>query len=285
MRMTSPQGGERRVAIVTGAAKQTGIGRATALALSASGAAVVVADIEARGMANRHESPLEAGEESWSGLASLVEEIVAGGGVASMVLGDVSLEAEARRIVESAIASHGRLDILANVAGAPRGPESGDIEGVTTDAWDRVMAVNARGSFLMCREAVKYMRQRRWGRIINLSSDVAIKGGARRVAYAASKAALLGLTRALASDVAESGITVNAILPGWIATSRVTSFVRAQGVDDVEAELDRQAQNLLLRRIGRPSDIAAMIAFLASDEAEWITGQDFVVDGGGVGNG
>lgn len=271
-----------RVAIVTGAGKQTGIGRSVALALAASGVAVVVSDVQARGAPNVGEQASEGGEEAWVGLESLVREITDQGGRAALILGDISAEEDAKAIVGHAIESYGRLDILVNVAGAPRGPEGGDIEGVSVAAWDAVMATNARGTFLMAREAVPHMRERQWGRIVNLSSDVALKGGARRSAYAASKAAVLGFTRALAYDVAKDGITVNAICPGWIATSRVTSFVRAMGVDDIEAELAQQAQDLLLGRIGRPSDIAAMIAFLASDAAEWITAQAIVVDGGGL---
>ena len=93
---------------------------------------------------------------------------------------------------------------------------------------------------------------------------------------------MLAFTRALAYDVAKDRITVNAICPGWIATSRVTSFIRGMGVDDVEAEMNRQAEDLLLGRIGRPEDIAGLTTFLASDAAEWITGQGILIDGGGL---
>lgn len=279
-----PSEDPQRVALIIGAGKQTGMGSATARALSARGNAVVVADALNRGVPNRDEVPLEGGDASWLGLESLVDTITQSGGEASMVLGDVSSEADAQRMVKYALDRHGRLDIVVNFAGAPIGPDSVDIEELSLESWDKVMSINARGSFLISRAAVAPMRQQRWGRIINLSSEVATKGGAKRSAYAASKAAILGFTRALAFDVAGWGITVNAICPGWIGTSRVTSFVRAHGVaaENVQAELAKEAERILLGRIGRPEDIAGVVTFLTSDAAAWVTGQAIMVDGGGM---
>jgi 3-oxoacyl-[acyl-carrier protein] reductase len=279
--MSSDSTNKQRVAIITGAGKQSGLGYATARALSAAGVAVVLNDVAPRGLPNKGEQPSDAGDASWRGLETAVESIKQEGGSASMVLGDVSSEAGTQEIVQHALDNYGRVDILVNFAGSPKGPESVDIEELSLEAWESVMAVHVRGTFLMSRAAVGPMRKQGWGRIINLSSETAVKGAIRRCAYAAAKAAVIGFTRALAFDVADWGITVNALCPGWIATSRVTSVARDSTGADATGVLDKHAQSLLIRRLGRPDEIASMIGFLASDAAAYITGQSILIDGGG----
>jgi 3-oxoacyl-[acyl-carrier protein] reductase len=271
--------GNKRVALVTGCAKQVGIGRSTVLALSAAGFTVVASDIHASGAANQHDiAPTTSG--GWRGLDSLVEEVQRSGGIASAVVGDVSIEADANRMVKEAIARHGRLDVLVNNAAAPHGADRNEIEDVPVDAWDRVMAVNARGTFLMCRAAIPGMRKAKWGRIINISSKAVGRGSTKRTAYVASKAAIVGLTKALALDLGASGITVNAIMPGPVLTSRATSTNQREFGGDQAAAIAERAKAVPVGRLGKPEDIAGMIAFLATDAAEFVTGQAIGVDGG-----
>ncbi len=217
---------------------------------------------------------------SWRGLESLVEEIAGAGGTASLVLGDISEEADAGRMVDEAVRRHGRLDVLVNNAAAPQGLDRQDIEEVPVEVWDRVMRVNARGTYLMSRFAVPVMRRQRWGRIVSVSSMAGMVGAPRSTAYSASKAAIIGFTRALAMDVAPWGITVNAICPGLVGTSRA---ILSEDPDlDVAEELARRASRIPVGRAGRPEDIAAAAAYLASEEAGYVTGQTLVLDGGGV---
>ncbi len=268
-----------RVALVTGCGKQVGIGRSTALALAAAGFTVVAADITATGAANQHDIAGSTGQ-GWRGLESLVEEISRSGGKASAVVGDVSVEADARRMVEETTRRHGRLDVLVNNAAAPHGADRNDIENVPVEAWDYVMAVNARGPFLMCKAAIPWMRKQQWGRIINLSSKAVGRGSPRRTAYVASKAAVVGLTKALAIDLGDSGITINAIMPGPILTSRATSTNQREFGDDQAAAIAERAKAVPIGRLGTPEDVAGVIVFLASDAAAFVTGQALGVDGG-----
>src|SRR5262249_29405917 len=180
-----------RVALVTGCGKAIGIGNATARALASRGVSVVVSDLRPEGVANEFNIPGDT-DPNWGGLNTLVEEIVQSGGAASSVLGDVSREADAERMVAEVVARYGRPDILVNKAGAPQGADRNEIEDVPVAAWDQTMAVNAKGAFLMARAAVPAMRKARWGRIVNVSSKAAFRPGAKRATYAASKAAIVG---------------------------------------------------------------------------------------------
>ncbi len=268
-----------RSALVTGCGKRDGMGRAIAFTLAAAGMSVVVADLLPAGVPNRRQEKLGSVDATWRGLESVVDEIGEAGGVASLVTGDIGDEAEASLMVGEVIRRHGRLDVLVNNAAAPQGLDRQDIEEVPIEVWDRVMRVNARGTYLMSRFAVPVMRRQRWGRIVSISSMAGVIGAPRSTAYSASKAAIIGFTRALAMDVAPWGITVNAICPGLVGTSR--AILSEDPSLDEEAELARRGRQIPVGRAGRPEDIAAAVAYLVSEAAGYVTGQTLVMDGGG----
>src|SRR5580698_5843120 len=252
-----------RVALITGCGKAIGIGNSTARALAAKGLTVVVSDVRPAGVANEFNAPQDI-DANWGGVDTLVEQLTAAGGTASSVLGDVSQEADANRMVAEVLARYGRLDILVNNAGAPQGADRNEIEDVPVSAWDLTMGVNAKGAFLMSRAAVPAMRKAKWGRIVSVSS----------------KAAIVGFTKSLALDLAPFGITVNTVCPGPIRTSRAISTNRREYGDDLETGFRERSKAIPVGRFGEPDEVASMIAYLASDEAAFVTGQAIGIDGG-----
>lgn len=261
-----------RVAIVTGCGRSDGIGAAIARALSASGAIVVVTD-----------QPAQAGADQNDHLEELASQL--GGAQANHLAmrADVRSEADCEAVVGNTVSRFGRIDILVNNAAADLAGDRLPTSKVSLADWSRVLDVNLTGPFLMSRASIPVMTDRRWGRVINISSVAALRGLQSRAAYSASKAGLIGLTRAIAADVASVGITANALCPGAVETSRHISFVLSQSnSQDVRTLLAESGKGIPVGRIGQGSDIANAVVFLANPASGFITGQVLAVDGGSV---
>ena len=238
-----------KVAIITGASR--GIGRFVAVALAAQGAKVV------------------ASARNAEALESLVAEIKAQGGDALAVVADVATEADANNLIEQAVATYGRVDILINNAGITR---DGLLLRMKNDDWDAVLDTNLKGAFLCTRAAAKYMSKQRAGRIINISSVVGEMGNAGQANYCASKAGLLGLTKSVARELARRNVTVNAVTPGFIVTDMTENMT--------DKAREAMTEQIPLGRLGEAEDVANAVLFLASDQSSYITGQVLGVNGG-----
>ncbi|MCZ7435666.1 3-oxoacyl-ACP reductase FabG [Micromonospora sp. WMMC241] len=246
---------EPRVAIVTGAAR--GIGAATARRLAADGMAVAVVDIEE------------------SATKETVDAIAAAGGRALGVGADVADRAQVEAAVERVAAELGAPTVLVNNAGVLRD----NLLFKMADAdWDTVMAVHLRGAFLFSQAAQKHMVERKWGRIVNLSSTSAL-GNRGQANYAAAKAGLQGFTKTLAIELGPYGVTVNAVAPGFIVTD-MTAATAARMKVDFAALQEHAAAEIPVRRTGRPEDVAHTISFLAGEGASFVSGQVIYVAGG-----
>jgi 3-oxoacyl-[acyl-carrier protein] reductase len=271
-----------RVVLVTGCARARGIGRAIAVAFARAGADVVVTDVAAGGTRNENEEGLEEIRLGWKGLDSLAGEIKGLGRRVLALVGDVSRAADAERFVADALAQFGRIDVLVNNAAAPHGADRRLLWEIPEEAWDLVIDVNLKGTFLMSRAVIPHMLERGSGRIISMSSVSGKRGTARRGAYTASKFGIIGLTQVMAQELGAHGITANAICPGSVDTSRRESTSRRERA---LAERDPNAPVLSLPptgRVARPDDIARLALFFASEASDHITGQAWNVDGGTV---
>ena len=245
-----------KVCVITGAG--SGIGRASALLFAREGGCVVVADVDK------------------AGADETVRQIKSEGGAASSSIVDVTDAAAAKRLAENAAATYGRIDVLFNNAGISG---VGSLHETSEELWDRVMAVNVRGVFLVSKFVVPHMLERRAGSIINMSSTIADIGLAQRASYAASKGAILALTRAMQVDYAPFGIRVNALLPGTIHTPFVEKYLR-ESYPNREDGLKAIRKRQLTEELGKPEDVASAALFLASDESSFVMGTGLFVDGG-----
>ncbi len=237
-----------KIAIVTGSGQ--GIGKAIALRLAEAGAAVVV------------NSRSEAAN-------AVAAEITGTGKKSTAILGDVSSAADVNRLVEQTIAAYGKVDILVNNAGITR---DNLLMRMSDEDWDSVLNINLKSVFLCTRAVMRPMLKQRSGRIINISSIVGIIGNAGQANYVATKAGIIGFTKSIAKEVGSRGITVNAIAPGFIDTDMTKNIP--------EKQRQELAARIPLGCFGTPRDVAEAAAFLASDEARYITGQVLSVDGG-----
>ncbi|MGN7978399.1 SDR family NAD(P)-dependent oxidoreductase [Microbacterium sp. 22195] len=248
---------ENKKAIVTGGAG--GIGRATSLAFAAEGASVAVVDLNA-----------EAAE-------AVAEEIRAAGGNAIAIGADVSSEDDIIRVVATANETFDGIDVVFNNAGIIRRTTAVE---TTVEEWDRVFGVNVRAIFLMCKHVVPVMKANGGGSIVNTGSGWGLKGGGQAISYCASKGAVVNMTRALAIDHGPDGIRVNSVNPGDVDTGMLRDEAKQLGQD--QAGFLAEAAERPLNRMGQPSEIAAAVVWLASDDASYVTGSALVVDGGGI---
>ncbi len=243
---------ERQIVVVTGASR--GIGRAVAIRFARDGAAVIV---NYRGSAAAAQSCADA--------------VRAAGGEATLVQGDVSNRDDAERLIETAVKEHGRIDVLVNNAGITRDQL---LMRMTDEDWDMVLDTNLKGAFHTTRAALRPMLRKRSGRIINIASVVGLIGNAGQGNYAAAKAGLIGFTKSIAREVASRTITVNAVAPGYIETDMTDAIA-----ENMKAKIIEQVP---MGRLGTPDDVAAVVAFLASPAAAYMTGTVLNVDGGMV---
>ena len=242
-----------KTAIVTGAG--SGIGLATTRRLATEGATVIMADVR------------DADDEA----AGIIES----GNTARFVLADVGQESQVCALVDEVVSSHGRVDILVNNAGIAFARTVPD---TTLEEWDRLMNVNLKGVFLCSRAVIPIMRQQGGGVIVNVSSEQGLVGASENAAYTATKGGVIQLTKSMAIDHGQDGIRVNCVCPGPVKTPLFDGFV--ESVEDPEAELRSFVEATILKRLGRPEEIASVIAFLASEESSYMTGSVVVADGG-----
>ena len=240
-----------KIAIVTGASQ--GIGETIAIEMAKSGATVFC-------LARNKEA-----------LDTTIKKITENGGKATAFSCDISNNDDFKSIILNIVKEYGSIDILVNNAGITK---DNLLMRMSDDQWDDVLNINLKGSFTCIRSVIKHMMKKKFGRIINITSIVGITGNAGQANYAASKSGLIGLTKSIAKEVASRGITANCVAPGWIETSMT---------DQLSTEVKNKfLSQIPAGKIGQSKDIANAVIFLASDEAEYITGQTITVDGGRI---
>lgn len=251
---------KNRVAIITGGAK--GMGKATALKFAEEGCAVVVCDIDAKEAKN------------------VTSEIVAKGGKSLAFKVDITKNADIKKMVDQTIAKFGKIDILVNNAGGVPGTKGGGIsDTISEEEWDRIVALNLKGPFLVTKAVLPYMKQKKYGKIISLSSMGAVSPSVSVLHYHAAKAGILGMTLNLAFELAPLGIYVNAIVPGPIETPFWDNLMpKGPQRDKFFSALAKR--EVPLGRIGKPEDIAGVALFLASGLSDFVTGEVIHVAGG-----
>ena len=275
---------EGKVALVTGAGGMRGVGRATVLKLAGLGADIALSDV------HRETEDLPPAEvrNSWRGIDAVREEVEAEGRSAFPVYCDLGDSAQIERMVDQVVDHYGRIDILVNNARAIIGRDKVPVTELEQEVWEHFLRINTTAPYLLTKEVGRRMIEAgNGGRIINIASNASKQASATGAAYSASKFAVLGLTQASALDLAPYGITVNAVCPGPINTDRMSYWERDQAADRgiTHEEFRSQivqagAQSSPLGRIAEPQDVANVVSFLASDEASFVTGQAYNVNGG-----
>ncbi|MGB9813449.1 MAG: 3-oxoacyl-[acyl-carrier-protein] reductase [Thermovenabulum sp.] len=240
-----------KVAVVTGGSR--GIGKSISLKLAELGSTVVINYVK---------------NDSYA--LEVAQQIEKMGKSAFLVKKDVSKINEAEELIEEVYKKFNSIDILVNNAGITKDTL---FLRMTEEDFDKVLNTNLKGTFNVTKAAVKYMVKKRYGRIINISSIVGIYGNVGQANYAAAKAGIIGFTKSLAKELGSRGITVNAVAPGFIKTDMTIPLIEKETEEKIK-------ENIPLRRIGLPEDVANLVAFLASDEASYITGQVIAIDGG-----
>ena len=274
------------VALITGAGGMKGIGRAVALDLARQGAAIALSDVRRSGDLL---PPGEAGA-SWRGIDSVAEEVRSLSGRAACFTCDLADRPQIAGLVQSVMDEFGRIDILVNNARAIIGRDRAPVTELDEAVWDEFLTINTTAPFLLTKLVGRRMIEAgRGGRIVNIGSDMSKKAGRHGAAYAASKFALIGLTQGSALDLAEHGITVNAVCPGPVNSDRVNhaerALAEAEGVpvETIRARVvEAAARQIPLGRIAESEDVAHLVGFLASPQASFITGQAYNVNGGAI---
>ena len=250
---------KNKVCLITGGGK--GIGAATAVMFASEGALVEICD------------------RDYESMSRVSETIRSGGGHVCCSETDVTRDEEVRLWISSVLRTHGAIDVLFNNAGISA---VGRIDEISDEMWNDVLAVNVTGVFLLCRHVLPLMMKQKRGSVINMSSAVAEMGLARRAAYAATKGAILSMTKSMQVDYAQYNIRINALLPGTITTPFVQEYLK-KSYSDPETALDELKKRQLAQELGTPEDVAWAAVYLASDESRYVMGSGLSVDGGTIG--
>jgi len=260
-----------KVAIVTGAGRLRGIGRATAVLLASEGADVVVTGT-GRDPAAFPDHEKQAG---WKDVESTAQQVRERGRRALTWVGDVSRAASVDELVDRVMTAFGRIDVLVNNAAYPRGNDRVPLTQLDEAVWHKVLEIKLTGAFLLCKRIVPIMTRQKWGRIVNLSSVAGKRGAPNTAAYNVANFGIQGLTQSLAMEVARQGVTVNAICPGIIDTARMDVLGRGAGWQDL-------VERIPMGRAATDEEVSGLIAFLCSPSATYMTGQSINIDGGMV---